>query len=59
MVCEDVSDWYTLLVLMLHIKEDTFWHADLAFLFTVAANYNAYKAYQRESLVRELERRSG
>lgn len=58
MVCEDFADWYTIYVLILHIPEDTFWYADIALLFAVAADYSAYKAYQRDSLERELERRS-
>lgn len=53
---EEVADWYTLFVLAHHIPEETFWFADLSFLFEVAANWTAFQEHQAYLMERERER---
>lgn len=51
----DVSDYYTLYVNIIGISEDVFWHSDIEFVKTVAANKQAFEAWMN----RQQERKHG
>lgn len=53
---EDVEDYYTYYVEILHISENLFWYADISFVKKVAENKAAYDGWMIQ--IREEEMRS-
>lgn len=53
---EDVEDYYTFYVLILHIPEDVFWFADISFVMSVVENKQAYDGWRNYVEQREFEK---
>ena len=53
---EDVEDYYTFYVLILHIPEDVFWFADISFVMSVVENKQAYDGWKNYVEQREFEK---
>lgn len=51
-----MEDYYTYYVMLLEMSEDLFWHADIAFVQSVAENKAAFDGWHSYVVEREREK---